>query len=593
MTSISVTPTGISVPPGTNQQFTATGRFSDGSTQDLTNSVVWTSLNTSAATISSSGMATGVAIGIAAMQASQSGVTGATNFTVNATQAAETVLTYHNDLARTGQDLTETKLTLANANVNSFGKVFTVAVDGAIYAQPLYVPRVGVAGHGTHNVVYAGTENDTMFAFDADASGAALWTTSLLGAGESAVTPNEVFGCGDLAPLIGITGTPVIDPQTDILFVVAKSKKGSGNGATIFQRLYALDISSGKELAGSPVEITATVPGTGEGGNNVTFNAQSQQNRAALALVNGVVYASFGSHCDQGTYHGWLFAFDAATLAQRAVLNVSPNGSEAAIWQAGAAPSADANNNIFAVTGNGTFDANIGGPDYGDSMVKLTLSGSALPVNDFFTPFNQQALNDQDQDLGSAAAVLLPDSTGNGQHRHLLVGGGKGGTLYLVDRDNMGKFSAIVDSSIQSIPGAIGNNGGGAQSYSTAAYFNGALYFAGVHDTLKQFSIANATISTQPIFQSSTVFGFPGATSSISADGTSNGIVWTTEFTGGAAILHAYNAGDVSLELYNTNQAPGNRDLAHVSVKFSVPTVANGKVYIGTQDHLDVFGLLH
>ncbi|MGH9775422.1 MAG: hypothetical protein ACRD50_10800, partial [Candidatus Acidiferrales bacterium] len=517
-----------------------------------------------------------------------SGTGGGTGSTVS-------VLTYHNDLARTGQNLNETNLTPANVNTATFGKKFTDPVDGFIYAQPLYMPNLAVSGKGTHNAVFVATENDTVYAFDADASGSPLWQTSLLLPGEQplAITDyDSTGGCTDLITTTGVTGTPVIDPSTNTLYVIANSKTSSSG--PFHQRLHAIDITTGLEKAGSPVEVQATVSGTGDGGSTVTFSPLMQLQRPGLALANGVVYFGFGSHCDIQTYHGWLFAYSASSLNQLAVYVTTANGAEGAIWQAGGAPSIDSANNIFVAIGNGTFDANTNGVDYGDSYLKLALSGSTVTVQDFFTPFNQAQLFSADLDLGSSAPVLLPDSAGSAAHPHLMIGAGKGGTIYLVDRDNMGKFNSSTNNVVQFIDNAIGNSSSG-ENFSTAAYWNGFVYYGGVSDKLKAFAITNGALSTSPTSQATTVFGFPGSTPAISANGTSNGIVWALQldhFTGGPAILHAYDATNLSTELYNSTQAANSRDQADPAVKFTVPTIANGKVYFGTRDHLDVYGSL-
>jgi hypothetical protein len=591
LVSIAVTPDNPSLNKGQRLQFKAMGIYSNNSTQDITAFALWSSSDAAVATVLTGGLAAPVAPGATTIQASLGGASGSTSLNVTSFGG---VLTYHNDSARTGQDLNEMELTPSNVNVNSFGKLFSIPVDGEVHAQPLYVPDVSIPGEGVHNVVYVATENDTVYAFDADTPSGALWQTSSLGPGETAVPNSDIPapGCYDVNPIIGITSTPVIDPTTQTIYVVAKSKLVSGSSTIYYQRLHALDISTGQERPGSPVEISATSAGT-----QVTFDPLLQLNRSGLALDNGVVYIGFGSHCDVGSYHGWLFAYDATQLKQVAVFNTTPGASEGGgIWQAGGAPPFDAAGNVYVMTGNGRFGAHSGGPDYGDSFLKLSLSGNALSVGDYFTPFNQGVLDSTDYDLGSSGPLLLPDSVGSAAHPHLMLGAGKQGMIYLLDRDNMGKFCGDCTSSdtqiVQeelSLTGSYGNFG-------NPVYWEGIVYFGATSDYLRAFSISDGVLSTNPISTSSTLFGFPGASQSISANGSTNGIVWaldTSHFgTPGPTILHAYLATNLADELYNSAQAPGGRDAAGNAVQFSVPTIANGKVYVGTQGELDVYGLL-
>jgi hypothetical protein len=590
LASITVTPSNPSISQGTTEPFTATGTFSDGSTQNLTSSATWNSSNTGAATIASTGVATAVTPGSTTIKATSGTVSGSTTLTVTSgTVSTASVLTYHNDLGRTGQNLNEMLLTPANVTSATFGKLFSDSIDGQAYAQPLYIPNLTISGQGAHNVVYVATENDTVYAFDADRGGAGslLWHTSLLPNGGSAVSSGDT-SCGQIVPQIGITSTPVIDLTSNTLYAVAMTKEGS----SYFQRLHALDITTGQEKLGGPVVITATVPGSGAGssGGKITFDPLSQLNRPGLALVNGIVYIAFGSHCDVFPYHGWMFAYSASNLGQIAVFNATPNGSQGAIWQTGDAPAVDSGNNLYVMTGNGTFDANTGGVNFGDSFLKLTKSGSSLGLSDYFTPFDQANLNSSDQDVGSGGPLVLPDQPGT--HPHLLVGASKPGTIYLLNRDNMGHYCGGCSSDtqiVQSLPGAI------TSSFGTPAYWNGNVYFLGSGDSLKAFSLTNGLLSTSPTSQAVNGFGFPGATPSVSANGTTNGIVWALQNDAagsGPAVLHAYNATNVATELYNSNQAAGGRDTPGFAVKFSVPTVVNGKVYIGTAAELDVFGLL-
>uniref|UniRef100_Q01T37 IPT/TIG domain-containing protein n=1 Tax=Solibacter usitatus (strain Ellin6076) TaxID=234267 RepID=Q01T37_SOLUE len=505
--------------------------------------------------------------------------------------AQVSVTTYRNNLARTGENLAETVLTPANVNPSQFGKLFSRPVDGQIYAQPLYLPSVAIPGKGVHNVVFVATQHDSVYAFDADSNTgsneSALWQVSLAnaGAGETPAGVADVLNCLTITPEVGITGTPVIDPSTNTLYVVAMTKRDT----LIFHRLHALDVTSGAERPGSPVSIAASVPGTGDRAlsstsTTVTFDAYFYKNRAGLLLLNGVVYTGWTSHCDSRTYHGWIIAYDARSLQQVAVYNTTPDGYQGSIWMGGAAPAADSEGNIYAVSGNGRFDADVNGRNLGDSVIKL--SSPALSVLDFFTPFNQLHLDQQDVDLGSGGAVLLPDLAGSPDHKHLLVNAGKEGRVYLLDRDRMGRFNSDRDSQIvQSLEHAIGAHFGGP------AYFNGTLYFSASYDRLKAFSVSGAHIGIQPASQSSLVFDYPGAVPSVSASGSSNAIVWVIESDYGGT-LHAYDASNLAVELYNSHTNT-SRDALGSFVRFSVPTTANAKVYVGTKDSLAVFGLLN
>ena len=500
------------------------------------------------------------------------------------------VLTWHNDNARTGQNLQETVLTPATVASGAFQKLFVISVDGKVDAQPLYVPTVTIAGQGLHNTLYVVTENDSAYAFDAD-TGIQLWHVSLLGAGE---TPSDDRGCSQVTPEIGVTSTPVIDPgmgPNGAMYAVAMSKTSS---ASYVQRLHALDLTSGAELFGGPVEIQATYPGSGAEGSGtmLTFDAAQHKERAALILLNNIVYTAWSSHCDNPPYTGWVIGYSAKTLAQVSLLNLTPNGSDGGIWGAGSGPAADTAGNLYLLMGNGTFDTTLnsaGMPidgDYGNAFVKLSTSGS-LAVADYFTMSNTTSESNGDVDLGSGGAMVLPTLTGaNGQPRMLAVGAGKDHNIYVVDRTNMGKYvpgsNAIYQDLQNSLAGGV---------FSSPAWFNGNLYYGAVSDHLKEFNFANGVFSANPLSQSPESFAYPGTTPAISANGTLNGIVWVAE-NASPAVLHAYDAANLSTELYNSNSAANGRDQFGTGNKFIVPTVVNGKVYVGTTSGVGVFGMV-
>jgi outer membrane protein assembly factor BamB len=498
------------------------------------------------------------------------------------------VVTYKNDVARTGQNLTESVLTTANVNSTSFGLKRILSVDGKVDAQPLYLSHLTVGG-AVHNVVYAVTEGDSVYAFDAD-SGSQLWKGSVLGAGET--TSDAVFGCGQVTPQIGITSTPVIDRSAGahgVMYLVAMSR----NGGTYHQRLHALDVTTGAELAGSPTEITATFGAT-------TFNPMSYEERAALLLFNGTLYTTWTSHCDLPPYGGWVIAFNQGTLARTAVINIAPgaNGSGfasqgPAIWMSGGGPGADAAGNIYFLAGNGLFETTLdanGFPsagDYGNSFLKLSTAGGSLAVADYFAMSSAPTESANDTDLGSGGEMLLPDLTdATSTVKHLAVGAGKDGHIYVVDRDNMGKYSPTVNNIWQDVSGALGDG-----IFGTPAYFNGRIYYGPQQQPLKAFSISAAKLSSSPTSQTATSFTFPGTAPAVSANGTSNGIVWAHENTS-TAVLHAYDATDLSHELYNSNQAANGRDNFGTGNKFITPTIADGKVFVGTTNGVAVFGTL-
>lgn len=512
------------------------------------------------------------------------------SLTVNASAPATTdMLTYHNDLARTGQNLTETMLTPANVNSSTFGKLGFYSADGLVDAEPLYASSVTIPNNGAHNIVIAATEHDSVYAFDAD-SGATLWQVTMLKSGE---TTSDDRSCGQITPEIGVTSTPVIDRSSGpngAVYVVAMSKDASGN---YYQRLHALDLARGTELFGGPVNVQATYPGTGDNSNgtNVVFDPGQYAERAALLLLHGVIYTGWTSHCDIRPYTGWIMGFSESTLAQTSVLNLTPNGNEGSVWMAGAGLAADTSGNIYFLDANGDFDTTLnasGFPadgDYGNAFIKLSTSGT-LAVADYFEMDNGVAESDKDTDLGSGGTIVLPDlKDGSGNTWHLAVGAGKDNNLYLVNRDSMGKFSANNANIYQELPGALP---GGV--WAMPAYFNNTIYYGSVGSPIQAFTITNAKLSTSATAQTAQTFGYPGATPSVSANGASNAIVWAVE-NSSPAVLHAYNATNLT-EIYNSNQASNGRDQFGNGNKFITPMIVNGKVFVGTPNGVAVFGPL-
>ena len=515
----------------------------------------------------------------------------AATLTVNSAAPATTdVLTYHNDIARTGQNLTETTLTTSNVTSAKFGKLGFYSVDGMVDAEPLYASSVSVPSNGTHNLLIVPTENDSVYAFDAD-SGTKIWQITTLKTGETA---SDNRGCGQVTPEIGVTSTPVIDRTqgpNGAIYVVAMSKDGSGN---YHQRLHALDLARGTELFSGPVDIQATYPGTGDNSNgtSVIFDPKQYKERAALLLLNGVIYTGWASHCDDRPYTAWIMGYSETTLAQTSVLNITPNGNEGAIWMAGAGLAADSSGNIYFLDANGDFDTTLnalGFPsdgDYGNAFMKLSTTGNQLAVADYFEMDNELSENSSDTDLGSGGTIVLPDlSDGAGHTVHLAVGAGKDSNLYVVNRDSMGKFSSNNSSIYQELAGALP---GGV--WAMPAYFNNTVYYGSVGSPIQAFTITKAKLSTSATAQTSNSFGYPGTTPSVSANGSSNGIVWAVENTS-PAVLHAFDASTLN-ELYNSNQASNGRDQFGAGNKFITPMIENGKVFVGTTNGVAMFGLL-
>lgn len=498
------------------------------------------------------------------------------------------VLTAQYDNFRTGANLHEKVLTPSNVNTRDFGKLFSRTVDGDIFAQPLYVPSLAIPGAGKRNVVFAATEHDSVYAFDLSGTrDVPLWKTSFIDFqhGITTVTERDVR-CPFITPEVGITPTPVIDATSGTMYVLARTNE---HGVFV-QKLHALDITNGKEKPGSPVVISATVRGSGDGavGSKIAFEPLNENPRAALLLAGGEVYLTWASSCDIGPYHGWVMAYDAHTLRQRAVLNTSPDGGDAGIWQSDAGPAADDEGNLYVATGNGDFNgAKVGGRDFGDSVLKLRLEGQRLVVRDYFTPFNQKMLDAKDWDLGSQGPVLLPPQAG--AHPHLLVVAGKEGKFYLLDRDKLGEFQEGSDSQlVQSIKVK--------DAYGAAAYWNGHLFFTDRSDATRDFAIENGLLAEKG---ETARMSSPGATPVVSADGTKDAILWvvsTKEWNethmDRPAVLHAYDARDITHELYNSEQK-SDRDRAGMTVRFAIPTIADGHVFIGARGRLDVYGLLN
>ncbi len=509
------------------------------------------------------------------------------------------VLTYHNDNARTGQNLNETILTTANVDPETFGKIGSMPVPSNVDAEPLYVSDLSING-ASHNVVFVASESDIVYAFDADTF-APLWHTSVA-SGES--PSDEVNNCFQVQPSMGVTATPVIDLNAGphgTIFVVAMTKDSGGN---YHQRLHALDLATGAEQAGSPALITAS-------SGQSKFDPMQYKERAGLLLMNGYIYLAWASHCDIDPYQGWLMAYKESNLQQTSVLNVTPTGTRGGIWMANTAMAADSSGNIYVLVGNGTFGdgsssppLNSSGfpadPNFGNAFLKLSTANNSLFVQDYFAMFNANAESDRDLDLGSGGAIVLPKLADlDGTTHRLAVGAGKDGYIYVVDRDAMGKYNPSNDQAIyQKLNDPQGDASGPpaltGQVFSMPAYFNNTVYFNAEQDTVKAFPVSNGMLATQPSSQSPFTIDFPGCTPSISANGASNGIVWCVNVGPKKGTLYAFDASDLSQELYDSGQA-GKRDefADNGSNKFVTPMIADGKVYVGTTQGIVVFGLLH
>jgi hypothetical protein len=520
--------------------------------------------------------------------------------------AAQNVLTQHNDIARTGANTSETILTPANVNTSAFGKLFNYGVDGYVYAQPLYMGGVtmgaGTPQAGTkHNVVFVATEHDSVYALDGDgnlgANAKPLWQITLLDAAHGAAAgaipmPASDLNSTDIVPEIGITSTPVIDPVSKTIYVVGKTKESG----TYVQRLHALDITTGAEKFGGPKVITASVPGNGatSSGGTLQFDTKWHLQRPGLLLLNGVVYIGFGAHQDFNTWHGWVLAYNASTLAQVGAWCATPNGQLGGLWMSGAGLAAEVPDptnrpygRMFVPTGNGSYGTGSPNFNYSDSILRLDLANGKPVVGDFFTPHDQTSLDLNDLDVSSAGLLLLPDAVGGG--KHLLIQAGKSGAVYLLDRDALGGYhpGTTPDPEQKATVGGM---------WSMPAYWNGHVYFWGKGDYLKSFSIGNGVLSANPTSTGTQYSGFPGSVPTVSANGTSNGIVWdirTDNYASqGTEILYAFDASNVANLLYSSGQNVA-RDNPGGSVKFAVPTITNGKVYVGAAYQVNVFGLLN
>ena len=501
------------------------------------------------------------------------------------------VTTWRNDLAHSGVNSREYALTSQNVASSTFGKLFSCPVDGWVYAQPLWMANVKIRD-ARHNVVFIATENDSLYAFDADGPGCkTVWSTpsvNLIPRGEKiaplADLEHDSFALG---PVTGITGTPVIDLSSQTIYLVAVTE--SKTTGTIIQRLHAIDITTGRERPRSPVMIASSVRGTGYDNVNgtVTFAAKMQKQRAGLLLLNGIVYVCWGGYNNTDFYHGWLMGYDASTLAQVRVWNDTIDGGRGGIWMSGASPAADAQGNIYLITGNGDFNANhAGGRNYGDTFSKLSTSGG-LSVSDWFTPFDQKKLGDEDLDFGTGGGAILPDQVG-GPFPHLILGCSKSGMLYVLNRDNLGHYNSLSNSQIVQSFVADKN-----EIYATPLFWQNVLYVTADIGPLKAFRFLPATdqFETRPFSTSSQRYVYPGVVPVISAAGTNNAILWAIN-PATPGVLYAYDPSNLNTVYWNSSQAASNRDQAGTGVKFTVPTVANGKVYVGTQTELDVYGLL-
>jgi hypothetical protein len=599
--AITITPRRGVVTPFQTQQFTAAINGVQSS------NVTWsvdgiTGGNTTVGTISTSGLYTPPlsATGTHIIEVTNKSITSETAVAFLAASNYAGTYTFKNDSLRTGQNLNEVALTTGNVNQFQFGKVYSYPVSGYTFAQPLYVEGVNIPHVGIRNVVYVATEGDMLYAFDADNTGGTgatpLWQVNFTNSAEGITTvpATDVETGTDIPIQIGITATPVIDPSAGTIFVVVRTKEVVSGVTSYVHRLHALSITTGEEKSGSPVEITASVDGTGAGsvGGKLTFDGLRENPRAGLLLEGGTVYIAWSALEDIPPYHGWLIGYNETTLAQEVVLNLTPNGSDGGIWLGGIM--ADSTGNVYTVSGNGTFDASVGGKDYGESVVKLSGTGSDLSITDYFAPYNQEVLSGEDWDLGAGGATLLPDQAGT--YPHVMLAAGKGGTVYELNRDSLGGYDTTADQNLLTVPFVVGSDTVSSGNRAAGpAYWQTQVFMAGSNTYPMQFSLQGSLISTIPIAQSNKHYGYPGGSPVISANGNTNGIVWILQTdkyaSSGNAILRAFDASNISRELYDSSQ-DSSRDKPDAAVKFTAPTVANGKVFVPTQTKLDVFGLL-
>jgi len=507
-------------------------------------------------------------------------------FVVTPVEGQVTTSQYNNQ--RTGAVLDEVYLAPGNVNVSQFGKLGAFKVDGAVYAQPLFVPAVDIPGKGKHDVVFVATEHDSVYAFDSTRpNDGPLWHVSFLDKKRGLTTvPAPDVLCQFIQPEVGITATPVIDITTGTLYVLARTMSDPTFGdRQYFQYLHALAITTGVEKFGGPKLITASVPGRGDDSRNgqLRFDPLLHNPRAALSLVKNTIYLAWASSCDVGPYHGWLMAYDPQTLEQRAVRNVTPDGIQGGIWASDTGLAADDEGNIFVPTANGTFDASSGGRDYGDSVLKVRLQGSSIAIRDYFTPYNQARLSQADADLGSSGPMVIPDQ--RGPHPHLLVQPTKG-PIYLIDRDRLGGFHSEGDAVLDRLL-----TGGGG--YGAMAYWNGHLFFACNNDFLRDYTIVHGRLILNRYSQIK--FEYPGASPSVSANGKQNAMVWTvatkTWNDDSYEVLYAFNARSIDNPIY-TSEQNAKRDRAGLATRFVIPIVVNGRVYFGARGEVEMYGLI-
>jgi hypothetical protein len=606
--TMSLSPTAAAITLTRTQQFTPSvpgGGAATFSVDGIANG------NATVGTISAAGLYTAGSAGVHTIVATNAADPAQTATATVAVTDLAGVYTYHNDLSRDGANTQEYALTTASV-AHSFGKLTSCTVDGAIYAQPLWVANVTVGG-AKHNVVFVATQHDGLFAFDADSIPCTLlWTVSLIDsahggtAGETSVPAGDLVGAGygDIQPEVGVTSTPVIDPATGVLYVVSKSM--GPTEPLFYQRLHAIDIATGTEEGGSPIAISATVAGTASGGSTVTFSAKLENQRPGLALANGNVYIAWASHGDISPWYGWVIAYhySGTSFTQSAAFNAEPNAGEGGIWMSGAAPAVDSGGNLYLSTGNGVFDADSASPpndDYGDSLLQLT---SSLGVTQYFTPSDQLTDYQNDFDFGAGGAAVLAELPAGNTVTHALVCGGKDGALYVLNRDLLGGFGDMF--AVQKI--ALSGQG----LYATAALWNNYLFVGSAYSGLDAYQLTPSTVQFNLASISAHSYGWPGTTPSVSASGTQNGLVWALDQgtyctqaspSCAPAVLHAYDATDLATELWNSSTNP--LDAAGYPVKFTVPTVANGRVYVGTRGNntggvdsstsrpgeLDIYGL--